>query len=113
MGEGSDRICSAGISCEFCHLCPPGELARRKKSESKSRKSNIHDLTLDLTTAPRDSGLTFVPAVGLVQDDIWEKARRLSQGDISPKRESGMEKNMVYVAGVGLVKDVTLNKSNL
>jgi len=118
--EGAERICTAGVDCEFCHLCAPGELTRRKKMQQKSRKAPRMTTTVDLmlTTHPKDSGMTFVPDVGLVQDDIWEKARRLTwaAGEDAVKSAQWMPKpktNMTYVAGVGLVKDSSMDKSTL
>lgn len=33
----SEKGCENGVQCQFCHLCPPGELKRRQKS-----KRNAH-----------------------------------------------------------------------
>merc|ERR1712048_399776 len=30
------RGCKNGVQCNFCHLCPPGELKRRQKARMKS-----------------------------------------------------------------------------
>merc|ERR1719428_635834 len=32
------RSCSSGENCEFCHLCPAGEVKRRKKEKLAYRK---------------------------------------------------------------------------
>merc|ERR1719497_150708 len=30
--------CSNGVECQFCHLCPPGELKRRQKVKRSSQR---------------------------------------------------------------------------
>jgi hypothetical protein len=30
--------CASGANCQFCHLCPPGEVKRRKKDKTTYRK---------------------------------------------------------------------------
>jgi hypothetical protein len=30
--------CASGANCQFCHLCPPGEVKRRKKDKTAYRK---------------------------------------------------------------------------
>jgi hypothetical protein len=34
----SDEGCQNGTSCKFCHMCPPGEVKRRKKDKLAVRK---------------------------------------------------------------------------
>ena len=33
--------CLHGLECEFCHMCPPGELRRRKKQRVKESRSSF------------------------------------------------------------------------
>jgi len=33
--------CRAGFSCQFCHLCPPGETRRRKKQKQAARRAFV------------------------------------------------------------------------
>eukprot|EP00397_Hematodinium_sp_SG-2012_P036241 GEMP01039105.1.p1 GENE.GEMP01039105.1~~GEMP01039105.1.p1 ORF type:complete len:228 (+),score=36.35 GEMP01039105.1:324-1007(+) len=53
---------------------------------------------------PRDTGTTFVPGVGVVNDDILEKARSLS----NPQPTSPKVQSMTYVAGVGVIRNSAL-----
>merc|ERR1739848_913591 len=34
----SDEGCQNGTNCNFCHMCPPGEVKRRKKDKLAVRK---------------------------------------------------------------------------
>jgi hypothetical protein len=37
----SSEGCRYGLSCKFCHLCPPGEMKRRKKAKRELRKQEF------------------------------------------------------------------------
>jgi len=34
--------CLSGADCQFCHLCPPGELQRRRKEKSTALKATVY-----------------------------------------------------------------------
>lgn len=76
--EGKTRSCADAASCEFCHLCPPGELLRRKKCHRGKLREEAKKKSRDMQSHPKDNGTTFVPGVGVVNDEIWEKAQHLS-----------------------------------
>eukprot|EP00418_Pyrodinium_bahamense_P089071 CAMPEP_0179040248 /NCGR_PEP_ID=MMETSP0796-20121207/15550_1 /TAXON_ID=73915 /ORGANISM="Pyrodinium bahamense, Strain pbaha01" /LENGTH=908 /DNA_ID=CAMNT_0020736589 /DNA_START=39 /DNA_END=2762 /DNA_ORIENTATION=- len=46
--------CRNGEGCDYCHVCPPGELKRRKREKAQSRLVAVHELRQRvLAAAPR------------------------------------------------------------
>lgn len=86
--------CQHGADCAFCHLCPPGEIKRRKKikyqllkqRDERARKQTVHDpKTPPMVPFEAFAGLSFGDPALL---DTTPSTRAVSR-DVTPSHVQG------------------------